>query len=374
MQVCCAATAQMPEVFVSYILYFGLFTRKPRIMTTAKNRRDFLRQLGVYTMGMGLLPSVLASCGGAGTSKEAGADSTATDTTAGKQTAQSLFFKISLAEWSFHQALFAGKMTNLDFPAKASEFGINAVEYVNQFFKDKAKDKTYLADLKKRCDDNGVHSVLIMCDGEGEMGDQNAKKRLQAVENHYKWIEAAEYLGCHAIRVNAAGEGKPEDVSKAVAESLSKLSEFGKAHNINVIVENHGGVSSNGKWLANVMKTVNMSNCGTLPDFGNFCLNRTKPESNTPEGWAKTKCLEEYDRYEGVTELMPFAKGVSAKTYDFDANGNCVETDYAKMLKIVKDAGYTGHIGIEFEGSKLSEEEGIRKTKELLLKVGATLA
>jgi hypothetical protein len=138
-------------------------------------------------------------------------------------------------------------------------------------------------------------------------------------------------------------------------------------------VENHGGVSSNGKWLANVMKTVNMPNCGTLPDFGNFCLNRTKPESNTPEGWAKTKCLEEYDRYEGVLELMPFAKGVSAKTYDFDANGNCVETDYTKMLKIVKDAGYTGHIGIEYEGSKLPEEEGIRKTKELLLKVGATL-
>ncbi|KAA2243760.1 sugar phosphate isomerase/epimerase [Chitinophaga agrisoli] len=341
-------------------------------MTTSKNRREFLRQLGMYTMGMGMLPTVLAACGGNGPSSgQPGTDSTAADTTAGKATAAGLFFKISLAEWSFHRALFAGKMNHLDFPARAkNEFGIDGVEYVNQFFKDKAKDKAYLTDLKKRCDDNGVHSVLIMCDGEGEMGDQDAKKRAQAIENHYKWVEAAQFLGCHAIRVNAAGEGKPEDVAKAVEDSLSKLSAFGKDHNINVIVENHGGISSDGGWLSNVMKTVNMPNCGTLPDFGNFCLNRTKPESNTPEGWAKTKCLEEYDRYKGVQELMPFAKGVSAKTYGFDANGNCVETDYSKMLKIVKDAGYTGHIGIEYEGQDLSEEEGIRKTKELLLRAG----
>lgn len=239
---------------------------------------------------------------------------------------------------------------------------------------DKAQDKGYLADLKKRCSDNGVRSVLIMCDGEGEMGDQDAKKRHQAVENHYKWVEAAEYLGCHAIRVNAAGQGKPDEVAKAVVESLSKLSEFASTHNINVIVENHGGISSNGKWLSGVMKTINRPNCGTLPDFGNFCLNRTKPEANTPEAWAKTKCLEEYDRYEGVTELMPFAKGVSAKTYDFDANGKCIETDYHKMLKIVKEAGYTGHIGIEFEGNQLSEDEGIRKTLALLKKVGEELS
>jgi len=345
-------------------------------MTTSRNRREFLRQLGITTMGMGLLPAVLAACNNGQSTKEAGADSSAaTDSTAGKTAGGPLFFKISLAEWSFHQALFAGKMNHLDFPVKAkNDFGIEAVEYVNQFFKDKAKDKAYLTDLKKRCDDNGVRSVLIMCDGEGEMGDLDKKKRMQAVENHYKWVEAAQFLGCHAIRVNAAGEGKPEEVSKAVIESLSKLSAFGKDHNINVIVENHGGTSSNGKWLANVMKTVNMPNCGTLPDFGNFCLNRTKPESNTPEGWAKTKCLEEYDRYEGVQELIPYAKGVSAKTYDFDANGNCVETDYSRMLKIVKDANYTGHIGIEYEGQKLSEEEGIRKTLALLKKAGSVIS
>ena len=343
-------------------------------MNNPKHRREFLRQMALYTMGAGLLPSVLGACNTGSSTKES-KDSTSTGQTPAAAGSKELFFKISLAEWSFHQALFSGKLNHLDFPVKAkTDFGIEAVEYVNQFFKDKAKDKAYLADLKKRCSDNGVRSVLIMCDGEGEMGDQDAKKRLQAVENHYKWVEAAEFLGCHAIRVNAAGEGKPEDVAKAVEESLAKLSDFASTHNINVIVENHGGSSSNGKWLAAVMKNVNKPNCGTLPDFGNFCLNRTKPEANTPEAWAKTKCLEEYDRYEGVAELMPYAKGVSAKTHDFDANGNCVETDYARILKIVKDANYTGHIGIEYEGMKLSEEEGIRKTLELLKRVGAELS
>jgi sugar phosphate isomerase/epimerase len=341
-------------------------------MNNPKHRRDFLRQMALYTMGAGLLPSVLAACN-TGSSTHENKDSTNTGNV--PAVAQELFFKISLAEWSFHQALFSGKLSHLDFPAKAkNDFGIEAVEYVNQFFKDKATDKAYLADLKKRCSDNGVRSVLIMIDGEGEMGDLNLKKRTQAVENHYKWVEAAEFLGCHAIRVNAAGEGKAEEVAKAVEESLGKLSDFAHTHNINVIVENHGGSSSNGKWLASVMKNVNRPNCGTLPDFGNFCLNRTKPVANTPEAWANTKCLEEYDRYEGVTELIPFAKGVSAKTYDFDAEGNCIETDYARMLKIVKDAGYKGHIGIEYEGSKLSEEDGVRKTLELLKRVGATLS
>lgn len=341
-------------------------------MNNPKHRRDFLRQMALYTMGAGLLPSVMAACN-TGSSTHENKDSTNTAKT--PSVAEELFFKISLAEWSFHQALFSGKLSHLDFPAKAkNDFGIEAVEYVNQFFKDKATDKGYLADLKKRCSDNGVRSVLIMIDGEGEMGDLNLKKRTQAVENHYKWVEAAEFLGCHAIRVNAAGEGKAEEVAKAVEESLGKLSDFAHTHNINVIVENHGGSSSNGKWLASVMKNVNRPNCGTLPDFGNFCLNRTKPVANTPEAWANTKCLEEYDRYEGVTELIPFAKGVSAKTYDFDAEGNCIETDYARMLKIVKDAGYKGHIGIEYEGSKLSEEDGVRKTLELLKRVGATLS
>ncbi|MEZ2442660.1 sugar phosphate isomerase/epimerase family protein [Chitinophaga sp. RCC_12] len=338
-------------------------------MSNVNNRRQFLRQMGVYTMGMGMLPAILAACNEGKSTKSEGDSAAAAKP--GEATARELFFKISLAEWSFHKALFAGKMNHLDFASRAkNEFGIEGIEYVNQFFKDKAKDQAYLTEMKKRADDLGVRSVLIMCDGEGEMGDLDVKKRMKAVENHYKWVEAAKFLGCHAIRVNAAGEGTPEEVAKAAADGLTKLATFGKEHDINVIVENHGGMSSNGEWLSGVMKTVNMPNCGTLPDLGNFCIKRSKPESNTPEAWAKTTCLEEYDRYKGVAELMPFAKGVSAKTYDFDANGNEVTIDYTRILKTVKDAGFNGFMGIEYEGEKLSEEEGIRKTKELLLRLG----
>lgn len=275
-----------------------------------------------------------------------------------------LFFKISLAEWSLHRALQTNQLTNLDFPVKAKkDFNISAVEYVNQFFKDKATDTTYLKELKKRCDDNDVTSVLIMCDGEGGMADVDEKKRLQAVDNHYKWVDAAKFLGCHSIRVNCYGEGSEDEVAKAGVDGLHRLSEYAAKVSINVIVENHGGISSNGKWLSKVISKVNLPNCGTLPDFGNFCIRREKTEN-------REECKEQYDRYKGVKEMMPFAKGVSAKTYDFDQAGNCIETDYAKMLPIVKAAGYKGHIGIEYEGNMLTEEEGIKATKSLLEKLG----
>lgn len=315
------------------------------------NRREFLRTLGLATAGSGLILPMLESC----SSKPSGQSSTADMTT-------STFFKISLAEWSLHKALKANEMNNLDFPVKAREdFGLSAVEYVNQFFQDKAKDTTYLSELKKRCDDNGVTSVLIMCDNEGQMGDTNAAKRQLAVENHYRWVDAAKFLGCHAIRVNCAGDGTPEEVAAAGADGLHKLSEYGEAAGINVIVENHGGYSSNSKWLGDVIRSVAMPNCGVLADFNNFCLKRD------PAG----TCIEWYDRYQGIREMMPFAKGVSAKALDFDENGNCIETDYVKMLAIVKEAGYSGYMGVEYEGSKLSEYDGIKATIKLLQRVGA---
>lgn len=322
-------------------------------------RRDFLKTLGLATAGYSLAP-LLSACGGKTTS-----DATNDSTTMITSTAPELFFKISLAEWSLHKMLFDKKLDNLDFPAKAkNDFGISGVEYVNQFFADKAKDTAYLTELKKRCDDNGVTSVLIMIDREGEMADLDAKKRNAAVENHYKWVEAAKFLGCHSIRVNCFGIGTAEEVAKAGTESLRKLSEFAQPFGINVIVENHGGYSSNGKWLSGVIAAVGLPNCGILPDFGNFCVRREKGDM-----W-DSPCVEEYDRYLGVEEMMPYAKGVSAKAYDFDANGNCIETDYARMLPIVKKAGYTGYIGIEYEGS-IPEEDGIRATKALLERAGA---
>ena len=259
------------------------------------------------------------------------------------------WFEISLAEWSLHRTIFSGKMTNLDFPKVAKQdFGIDAIEYVNQFFKDKANDKSYLRDLNDRCKSEGVRSVLIMCDGEGATGDPDQAARMKAVENHYKWVDAARFLGCHSIRVNAYSKGTPEEQARLCADGLAKLGEYASKQNINVIVENHGGLSSRGNWLTGVMQKVNMKNVGTLPDFGNFY---------------------EYDRYKGVEEMMPFAKGVSAKTHDFGPYGDELFVDYTRLLEIVKAAGYRGRIGIEFEGDRVSEADGIRLTKALLERV-----
>ena len=258
-------------------------------------------------------------------------------------------FKISLAQWSLHKAFFGKSLDPLKFAEIAkSDYGIEAVEYVNQFYMGKKKDDGYLKDLKKVADDAGVRSVLIMCDSEGALGDPDDKKRRQAVENHFRWVEWAKYLGCHSIRVNAdaKGKGSREEQAKRVVDGLRSLTEFGAGHGIGVIVENHGGLSSDGEWLAGVMKAVDNKYCGTLPDFGNF---------------------GKYDRYKGVDELMPFAKGVSAKSHDFDDKGNETHTDYRKMLDIVVTKHhYHGFLGIEYEGSKLSEPEGIKATKKLL--------
>jgi len=307
-------------------------------MNHSTTRREFLQSTGAVAAGLSL-------------------SSLALGTTYAAE--DKPLYRISLAEWSLHKTLFAGKMTNLDFArATKEDFGIDGVEYVNQFWKDKARDQKYLADLKQRSADVGVTNLLIMIDGEGALGDPDEKDRIKAVENHHQWVEAAKYLGCHSIRVNAQSKGSFEETQKLAADGLRRLSDYAASHDINVIVENHGGLSSNGAWLAGVMKLVDLPNCGTLPDFGNFRVSGT----------------EEYDRYKGVEELMPYAKAVSAKSHDFDADGNEMRTDYKRMMKIVVDAGYHGFVGIEYEGSKLPEPEGIRATKTLLERVRDELA
>lgn len=288
-------------------------------------------------------------------------------------------YRISLAEWSYFRELFGpglsalgdgsfrddpsvlyqGELDHLDFPARARSHGIEAVEYVNTFFFDRARDEEYLADLESRCDGEGVTSLLIMCDAEGDIGAPDAAARAQSVENHHKWVEAAAFLGCHAVRVNAASAGSFEEQQKLAADGLRQLCEYADGYDVDVLVENHGYLSSNGQWLAGTIAMVDHSRVGTLPDFGNF---RTSYE---PEEW--------YDRYQGVTELMPYARAVSAKSYDFDEDGNETATDYERMMRIVLDAGYRGWVGIEFEG-RMAADEGIVKTKELLERLRDELA
>ncbi len=300
-------------------------------MTT---RRDFLAGTAVLGAGAVLDAAAFGRAGGSGE-----------------------LFTLSLAEWSFHRALRGGDLDHLDLARKARSFGLEAVEYVNQFFADKAADFAYLSEMKSRADGEGVQSVLIMIDGEGELAGADAALRRKAVENHFKWAVAARYLGCHSIRVNAGGSGDPGEQMRRAAESLNAIAGLAEPYQVNVIVENHGGLSSNGAWLAGVMKLADNPRVGTLPDFGNFEVEKGQ--------W--------YDRYQGVAELMPFAKGVSAKSHAFDAAGNETSTDYGRMLRIVVDAGYRGRVGIEFEGEGLAEDEGVRRTKVLLERVRAQL-
>ena len=316
----------------------------------ATTRRDFLHKLGGLSAGIAGF-SLL------------GFDSF------GAEAPKKPFFKLSLAQWSLHKALFSKKMDTLDFPGMARKnFGLNAVEYVNQFFMDKAKDQQYLSKLLARSKDHGVINNLIMIDGEGDLCDPDHKKRLQAVEQHYKWVDAAKFLGCASVRVNAFGTGTREDVLLAGIEGMGRLGEYAGKAGINLLAENHGGYSSDALWLETLVRQVNQKHVGTLADFTNWCIKR-EGDSH----W-EGKCIEAYDPYKGMKELMPLAKGVSAKTFQFDAQGNCVETDYFRMMKIVKDAGFKGYVGIEYEGDELPEEEGIRRTIALLQRVGAEIS
>ncbi len=303
--------------------------------------------------------------------------------TAGKK----MFFDISLAEFSFASDLWAGKMTNLDFPLKAKkEFGIDVVEYVAMFFNNKQSESAYLNDLKKRATDAGVKNHLIMVDGQN-ISDLDDSKRKKAVESHYSWVDAARFLGCSSIRVNLGAMAMPgtaDAEAAAAVDGYGKLLEYADKEGINVIVENHLGRSCNGQWLAGIMKQVKHARAGTLPDFGNFCIRRSKPETNDIAGYMKTVCLEKYDMYKGVEELMPYAKGVSAKTHKFKEDGEAVEMDFMRLFNIIKKSGFKGYVGIEFEGGLMrsmgkdesypTNDEGVAATKKLLEKVGSALS
>jgi sugar phosphate isomerase/epimerase/antitoxin (DNA-binding transcriptional repressor) of toxin-antitoxin stability system len=324
-----------------------------RPMSRSSSRRDFLKSSAVVTAGLG------AGLWTAGCGRSSAGESSAAAPAAGSIAP---LYQISLAQWSLHRALFDGDLDNLDFARTAKEdFGIDAVEYVNQFFMDKATDQAYLQDMKQRAEEAGVRSLLIMCDGEGALGAPDEADRTQAVENHHKWVEAAQFLGCHSIRVNAETqeEGSFDEQMQRAADGLRQLCEFADDYDINVLVENHGGLSSNGEWLAGVMEETDHPRVGTLPDFGNFRISEE----------------ETYDRYQGVRELMPYAKAVSAKALNFNEQGEEVDIDFERMMRIVLEHDYHGYVGIEYEGSEgLGEREGIQATKDLLVRVREQLS
>lgn len=324
-------------------------------------------------MLMALASIILVSC------KSGTAQSKDIDVKLADATEESSDFEISLAQWSLHKTFFGGPITDwmefgrllmedpdallkgpdpMDFPKMAASYGIKTIELVNTFYFSKANDMAYWEEFKSKCDEAGVKVGLIMCDALGNLGDADPELRAQTVKNHHAWVDVAKYLGAKTIRVNAAGDGAPEEVAANAADGLSKLGEYGASQGISIVVENHGGYSSDGKWLSGLMEKVNMDNVGTLPDFGNFCIERG------PDG-----CLNQYDTYLGMKEIMPYAKGVSAKANEFHTDGYEVDKDFHRLMKIVKEAGFTGYVGIEYEGSTLTEDEGIKTTKALLEKV-----
>ncbi|MHA3786873.1 sugar phosphate isomerase/epimerase family protein [Flavobacterium hauense] len=318
------------------------------------NRRSFIKNSGLAGLGLSLTAPSLTGWLAEGTSKP--------------------FFKLSLAQWSLHKAILESKtLSPFDFSQKARTLGFDAVEYVTQLYtaelEKQGLDKL-ITELKKRSKDQGVKNVLIMVDNEGELAALDKASRDEAISKHAKWVDAAHEMGCHAIRVNLFGTGAEHDFDiwkETSTDGLGRLAQYAAKSNINVIVENHGGLSSDAAKLTEVIKAINLKNCGTLPDFGNFCVKREGGER-----WG-APCIDEYDKYKGVLELMPFAHGVSAKTFDFDTDGNETTIDYARMLTIVKETGYSGYIGVEYEGSRLSEEAGIKATRDLLLKIALKL-
>ena len=293
-----------------------------------------------------------------------------------KKTASSapLFFELSLAQWSFHRTFREGGVSPYAFAERANDLGFKGLEYVNALYPDVMESNDKDLAISKFIEQNNVlaaqfnmKNVLIMIDSEGDLSSSNEKERLNAIENHKKWISAANKMGCSAVRLNLNGENDVETWKKNSIQSLNALSAFAKPLNINVIVENHGGKSSNARLLMEVINSVDYSNCGTLPDFGNFCMS---------EDWGSlkdNKCNNPYDPYLGVSEMLPKAFGLSAKSYEFDDNGDETILDYYKLLSIVKKGGYKGFIGVEYEGEILSEKDGIIATKKLLEKAAKML-
>jgi sugar phosphate isomerase/epimerase len=306
------------------------------------HRREFLKH------GAALMAGAAGIAGVVGTTACA---STSSARPAGDRRAA---YKLALGQWSLHRALRAGTLDNLDFaPMARRDFGFDGVDYVNTFFKDRATDRAYLAEMRKRADDVGIVNVLILVDGEGAVGDPDPAKRQQAIDAHLRWVDAARSLGCRGIRINAVSQGSPDEQRRLVADGARRLAELAASRDIDILIENHGGLSSNGAWLASLIREVNHPRCGSLPDFGNWDMGGGTM----------------YDRYEGVAELLPTAKAVSVKSHDFDAEGRETRTDYDRMLGLVRDTYRGEYLEIEYEGDRLGEAEGIRATKRLVERV-----
>ena len=267
--------------------------------------------------------------------------------------------KFSLAQWSYNRELFDGKMNTFDFIKEAKSLGFDGVEYVNQFFKEKVDDFEYLDSLKQISSASGITNVMIMIDREGDLGDSDEGKRKDAVDNHKKWVDAAAYIDCNFIRVNAHGDGTAEEMKNACSESIIRLADYAANKDIHILIENHGGFSSDASWLLALLDQINHKNVSLLADFDNWCIEREDGKL-----WG-SPCIKEYDRQKGMRELLPHSKGISIKSFDFDKDGYESKMDYPALFKIMKQSKYNDFFAIEYEGHNLDSRTGVQKTKAL---------
>jgi sugar phosphate isomerase/epimerase len=267
--------------------------------------------------------------------------------------------KYTLAQWSFHRDLFDGKIDSVDFINAAGEMGFIGVEYVSQFFQDKVEDFAYFDTLNAAAKKAGIKNIMIQVDNIGNLSSSDPEQRNQALADGKKWVDAASYLGCALMRVNAHGEGSPEEIKANSIEAIGELAEYAKTKGVQIIIENHGGISNDGAWLADLISKLADKNVAGLADFHNWCIERENGEL-----WG-APCIKEYDAYHGFAELIGTAKSVSVKALEFDANGDETSMDFVKFFQIMKTASYDGYLGVEYEGSSLPSREGILKTKAL---------
>ena len=293
---------------------------------------------------------------------------------------------IGLQMYSFAPLIMQGKFDLLGFPDLVKNtYGINGAEYWSIPFMGRENDKDFLNDIKRRSDDNGVDNLIILVDdidiktmqSGPSLASSNKNDRDTAIDYHKKWIDVAKEIGCHSIRVNLkSDESDNKKILDNSSESISRLIEFSKQDNISIVIENHGGITADADWLVSLIKNVDNKYVGTLPDFGdyNFCVDRGALNFDD----IGKVCKNQYDKYLGVKKLMPYAKGVSAKSHEFGKDGEELSTNYSRMIKIISESNYKGYITIEYEGAMmgmfggegtyLNPHEGILATKKLINK------
>jgi len=271
-------------------------------------------------------------------------------------------FKVSIAPWSLTRKPYGENDPDgihfLDYPLVARELGFEAIEHDNLHYPGDLPNDKHLAKMKQRTEEAGVTNTLILCGALGDIADSRKSRRKKANFNYERWIEAAQFLGCHQVRVVCSDhiDIDWDEKMKLTVEAVSKLADFAQGHSIELLIENHNGYTSNPNWLVEMIQKVNRPNCGILGDFTEWRIEQN-PDVLYP------------DPYKGYEILAPYVKSVGAKSTTFDVLGNELVTDYPRMFEILNKVGYQGYIAVEYFGNDLPRRKGTTMTKELVERI-----